>query len=128
MHDAARAVAALAREVQVFAVLFLRERHAVAAQPGDGLGRMLHDEARRGRVAQAGAGDQRVSHVGVEAVVLGQHGGDAALGPAAGAVGERPLGEHRHAVGGRELERGGQAGEPAADDEHVEIVKGHGER
>ena len=83
--------------------LFLRERHAQALQPADGLRRVLHHEACGRQVAQAGAGHQRVLHVRLEAVALRQHRGDAALGPAAGAVGQLALGEDGHAVGGRQL-------------------------
>ena len=62
---------------------------------------MLHHKAGGGRVGQAGAGHQGVVHVGLKAVALGQHRGNAALRPGAGAVAHGALGDHRHAVGGR---------------------------
>jgi hypothetical protein len=117
------AVAALARQVQR-AVLH-RERHAQIAQPGDGVGGAFHHEARGGRVAQAGAGDERVVDVRLQAVAFAQHRGDAALRPSAGAVGQRALGDDRHAVRRRQVQRGAQAGEAAADDEDVEVEGGH---
>jgi hypothetical protein len=124
VHDAPVAVATLAREVQ-FAVLE-REGHAELLQPGDRGGRVFHRELRGFEVAQAGAGHQRVFHVRGHAVALGQHGGDAALGPVARAVAERALGDHRHAVGAGQVQRGGEPGQAAADDEDVEAVQiGH---
>ncbi|MNS95363.1 hypothetical protein D3C72_1296190 [compost metagenome] len=126
VHDAALAVAAFARQVQVAA--FFREGHAEFAQPADGLRRAFDHEARGLGVAQAGAGHQRVFHVGVEAVARRQHGRDAALRPGAGAVVQRALGEHGHAVRGGQVQRGGEACEAAADNEDVEVANGGSHR
>ena len=126
MGDAPRAVAAFAGQVQL--VAFEREGHAQAAQPGDGLGRVLHHKARGGQVAQACACDQGVFDVRGKTVVIGQHGGNAALGPAARAILQRALGDDGHAVRGRQVQGGREAGEAAAYDENVEVVGCHGLR
>jgi hypothetical protein len=123
VHDAAVGVAAFAGQVQL-AVLG-GEGHAQLLQPGDRGGRVLDRELGGLQVAQAGARDQGVVHVGGVAVALGQHGRDAALGPVARAVGNAALGHHGHAVRRGELERSGQSGETAADDEDVKSMGGH---
>ena len=94
MDDASRAVAALAGEVQLpgVAVLF-GEGHAELLQPGDGLWRVFDDELGGIDIAQAGAGDQRVVHVGSKAVVLVPNRGYPPLCPAAAAFAHRALGE-----------------------------------
>ncbi len=66
---------------------------------------------------------QCVFDVRGKAVVVGQHGGNAALGPAAGAILQRALGHDGHAVCGRQVQRGREAGEAAAYDENVEVVR-----
>jgi len=124
MHDAAVAVAALARQVQL--ALVLGELGAHLAQPADGLGRVLDREAGRGRVAQAGAGDEGVLHMGLEAVVVGQHGRNAALGPAARAVGDGALGQDGDLQMGGQQQGGAQAGQAAADDDDIEAAGGGG--
>ena len=58
---------------------------------------------------------------GLDPRAFGQDSGDPALGPAAGAVGQLALGDDGHAVGGGQVQGGGQAGQPAADDQDVEI-------
>ena len=126
MGNAAGTVAAFAREVQL--VAFEGERHAECAQPGNGLGRVLHHKARGGQVAQACACDQGVFDVRGKTVVIGQHGGNAALGPAARAILQRALGDDGHAVRGRQVQGGREAGEAAAYDENVEVVGCHGLR
>ncbi|MNZ89668.1 hypothetical protein D3C78_1086020 [compost metagenome] len=124
VDDAPRAVPAFARQVQL--AVFFGKRHAQRLQPGDG-GRCVLDHLARGRqVAETGAGDQRVIDVCVEAVVFGQHGGNAALGLAARAVVQSALGQHRHAVRGRQLQGGGETGQAAAHYEYIEIVQCHG--
>ena len=130
MGDAPVAVAAFARQVQFAG--FLREGHAQFLQPGNGGGRVFHGELRGFQVAQAGAGDQGVLHVRRDAVALAEHCGDAALCPVARAVAERALGDHGHAVALRQVQRGGEPGQAAADDEDVETlqvchVEGRGE-
>ena len=53
--------------------------------------------------------------MGIKAVVLGQYGGNAALGPAAGAVLQLALGNHCHAVCGGQLQGGGKGVEAIED-------------
>jgi len=84
MHDAPRTVPALAREVQ--GAVFPRKWHTQLLQPGNGIGRVLHHEAGGGQIAQAGACDQGVVHMRAKAVPVGQHGGNAALGPGTGTI------------------------------------------
>jgi len=119
MHDAACAVAAFARQVQL--ALLLRKRNALRLQPRNALRRMLDHEAGGRRIGQAGAGHQRVVHMRIEAVARGQHGGNAALRPVARTVTHRALGQHRHPVGGGQVQRRRQACQSAAHDQHVEI-------
>ena len=57
----------------------------------------------------------------LQRVAFGQHGGHAALSPAAGAVAEFTLGQQRHAVCRRQQQCGRQPGQTAADDENVKI-------
>ena len=126
VHDAAVAVAAFPGQVQLTPLG--RKRHAQFLQPGDGGGCVFHGELRGLQVAQSGAGHQGVVHMGGVAVAFGQHRGDATLGPVAGAVGDAAFGDHRHAMGRRQAQRRGQAGQAAADDEDVKgMVEGaHG--
>jgi len=58
----------------------------------------------------------------IKAVAFGQHGGNAALGPAAGAVAQAAFGDDGHAVRGRQVQRGRQAGQAAADNQDIKIV------
>ena len=93
VHDAPRAVAALEVEVEIAGARrrgrarlvgvrragarsnFAPHRWSIA----DALGRLAHAELDGARVIQPGAGDERVLDVGLERVVLVEHGGDAAL-------------------------------------------------
>ena len=120
VHDAPVAVTTLARQVQL-AVLG-GKGHTHLAQPGNRRGGVFHGEAGGLQITQAGSGHQGVVHVGCVAVAFGQHGGDAALRPVARPVGNAAFGDHRHPVGGRQVQRGGQAGQAAADDQHVKVV------
>ena len=126
MGDAARAVATFARQVQL--VAFEREGHTQLAQPGNRGGGVLHHKTCGGQVAQACAGDQCVFDVRGKAVVVGQHCGNTALGPAARSILQRALGDDGHAVRGRQVQGGREAGEAAAYDENVEVVGCHGLR
>ena len=123
VHDAAGAVAALAGQVQD--TVFFRKRHAQPLQPGDGVGRVFHHFLGGGQVTQAGASHQCVVHMGRKGVAFFQHGCNAALRPAAGAVGHGAFGQDGHAVGGGQVQRGGQSGQAAANDQNIKGV-GHG--
>ena len=91
------------------------------------LGRALPDEHVDGRrLAEPGPGDEGVGDVLGHRVSLGLDRGDAALGPAGRAGGHDVLGHH-HDQGVRAhplaaLERGGQAGDPGADDDDVDLA------
>ena len=78
--------------------------------------------ARRRRVAQPGAGDERVLDVPADRVrrLVAEHDRDAALRPAGVAAVGRLLGHHEHAQ--PQLtgpQRGGQPGDPGTDDDEV---------
>lgn len=122
MRDTALAVAALAGQVQRLALG--RERHALRLQPGDGRARLVEDGARGRRVAQAGAGIQRVAQVRGHAVARPQRRGNAALRVRAGAGMQRALADQRNLPVRRQFERGGHAGQTAADDDDVEMHDG----
>ena len=79
-----------------------------------------------GRVAERGAGGQRVAPMELRRIAGAERGGDAALRVGGRAVEERPLGdEHDVAVVGR-APRGVQPRDAAADDEESG-PKGHAE-
>ena len=70
-------------------------------------------------VAQVRAGDERVLDVVVEVVLRIEHAGDAALGIRAVGLLHRVLGDHQQRQPRIDLHRGPQAGNSAADDQHV---------
>ena len=84
-------------------------------------GASLHRDLHRVAVAQPGAGHQRVLHVALDAVVVAQHGGDAALRVLGGALGRLALGEDHHRAVGGGLQGEGEPRDPAAEDEEVEV-------
>ncbi len=100
VDDAALAVAAFAGQVEAqFGAGVAGERHALLDQPFDRFAAVFDDEAGGAFVAQAGAGDQGVGDVLVVAVAGVEHGGDAALGPVAGAVEQRAFGNDGNLAG-----------------------------
>jgi hypothetical protein len=124
VDDAPMRVAALA--CQVVAELGVRlagEGHAAVDQPLDRTLAVLDHEAGRGRVAQAGAGDEGVLDVGFDAVGVVEHRGDAALRPVACAVGQFALGHERHAQAVRQAKGHRLAGGAAAKDEYVVLFQ-----
>jgi hypothetical protein len=98
VHDAPRAVAAFAREVQL--AVLEREGHTQRPQPLDALGGVFDHEAGGRWVGQACARDQGVIDMRIKGVALAHHRSDAALGPATGAIGQGALGDHGHALRG----------------------------
>jgi len=92
---------------------------AVGGQPGDHVARLAGNHAGDRFVAQTGAGDQGVVHMGLHRVAVVDCRGDAALRPVAGAVDHLALGDNGDAALVSKLERGGQRGEAAAEDEDV---------
>ena len=91
-------------------------------QPGDHLARLAGHQPGDRLVAQAGAGDQGVVHVRLDRVAAVDRRCDPALRPVAGAVGHLALGDNGDAALVGKLERGGQRGEAAAEDEDVVSV------
>ena len=121
----AMAVTALAGQVPRTALGGV-EQHALVDQPLDGGRTFLDGEANRVHVAQPGAGDEGVLHMGIEGVGGVEHGGDAALGPVGAAGVDSRLRHDADLAVIRHAQRQGQAGRAAADHQDVEIrVIGH---
>lgn len=119
MGDAAAVVAALAGQLQA-ALLRLVEVGAGRDQAVHGVGSLGDEEPYGLLVAQARAGHQGVVQVLFGGVALAEGRGDAALGPAGGAVVETGLGDDdRTEAGGLAAQRGGEAGDARADDHDV---------
>ena len=74
------------------------------------------------RVAQVRPGNERVGDVVFEAIVRGEHPGDATLGIAAIGFLEPILGDHQRRKLRVDRHRRPQAGDPSADDQHVDKV------
>ena len=98
---------------------FQVELRAEADQVVDLLRGLADDQLDDVAVAQAGAGDERVLDVVLEAVLGGQHAGDAALGVGAVALVDAVLGDDEHVEVGRDFEGGAEPGDAGADDEDV---------
>jgi hypothetical protein len=112
-------VAALAGE-QDLAFGVLVEGGAGGDQPADGVRALGDQDPHRLLVAQPGSGDQGVVQVLLGGVVRAERGGDAALGPAGGAVVQHRLGDDQHPEPGHpQPQRGGQPGDAGADDDDI---------
>ncbi len=83
------------------------------------VGCFAHDHLDDLGVAQALAGRQRVGDVVVEPVFGVEHAGNAPLGVVAVAFAHLVLGHDQHAVRLGNAQRGPEAGDAAADDQHV---------
>jgi hypothetical protein len=57
-----------------------------------------------------------------KAVIFCEHGSNAALGPSAGTVTQRPLGDHRHPMCWGEAKGRTEASESAADNQNIKRV------
>lgn len=119
--DAAAVVAALAGEGEA-ALGGLVEVRAGRDEAAHGVRALGDQEADRLPVAQARAGDQGVVQVLLGGVALAEGRGDAALGPAGGAVVEAGLGDDDRPEARRLAAQGrGEAGDAGADDHHVRV-------
>ncbi|KTC56147.1 hypothetical protein AO269_27915 [Pseudomonas putida] len=125
MDDAALAMASFARKVKGEAgmfrirIIFAGERHTHFDQPLNRCAAVLHREAHRFFIAQAGAGIEGVLHVSFHAVGVCKHGGDPALGPRCGAVAEPALADDRDAQRGGQRQRKAQARGSATDYQNI---------
>ena len=82
--------------------------------------RLVAQHPHRARGASAAAGGDRVVEVALGRVVVGERGGDPALGPVAGGLGERRARDEHHAGAlARGDERGVEAGGAGADHRDV---------
>src|SRR5207249_5528914 len=72
-------------------------------------------------VAEPVAGGERVGDVRLEAILRAPHRGDAALRVAAVALGEPVLGDQHDVPHARALERAGETGDAAAEDQEVAL-------
>lgn len=119
VRDAAAVVAALAGQFQL-ALGGRVEPGAGLDEAAYGVGALGDEEADRVLVAHSGARDQGVVEVLLGGVALAEGRGDAALGPACGAVVETGLGDDdRPQARGLAAQGGGQPGDAGADDDHV---------
>jgi hypothetical protein len=119
VDDAAAGVPSLEPQREL-AVGLEVEGDAALAQLAHRRRRLLDQRLHRGGPAEAPAGGDRVGRVLGRGVARLQGGGEPALGPEAGALGERRARDHadRRAGLGR-AQRGPQPGRPAADDGDV---------
>ncbi len=118
VHDPVAVVTALPGQRQLaggVAVEGRTERHELA-QPRRAL---LAEHAHGGDVAQPDAGDEGVAQVLLGAVVRAERGGDAALGPAGGAVVDEHLRHQQDRAGTGRVQGGGQPGHARADHDDV---------
>ena len=129
VQDPAVGVAALAGEVEVAAAVADRVEVGAELQQGLDHGRAPLDHPfDHVSAAQAGPGGHGVLDVGLEGVVLVDHGGDPALSPVRGRVDRPLLGDDRDVGELGHLEGVEEAGDAAPQDEDVEtvgIVQGH---
>ena len=88
VHDPPRRVTALEAEGQMAAAVRV-EAHAQPGQVGDGFGRLLAQDARRGLAHGVTAGGDRVLQVALRAVLRRDRGSQAALSPPARGLGQR---------------------------------------
>ena len=119
MDDATFAMAAFACQMIAAVVVLAGEGHALPDQPFYRFPSVLDDEACHHRIAQPGTGSQRILDMCLDGVVIRQHGRDATLGPIAGTVVKRALGDQADFFMRRQLQRQRKAGEAAADNENV---------
>ncbi len=88
-------------------------------EPLDGLGSTLHHRADRGRIAETGAGGERVLDVEIGGVVFADRGGETALGVAGVGLAEHAFGEEGDAETGWQAQGEGQSGDAGANDDDV---------
>jgi hypothetical protein len=124
VNDPALAMAAFARQMEAEGRIVRRERNPARDQPFDGRATVLDDEARRGRVAQSGAGNECVVAMGIDRICRVEYCGDPALRPGRGRVRQRFFGHQRHPAAAGKPQSQGLAGQAAADDEDVEMLDG----
>jgi hypothetical protein len=118
VDDAPVAVTAFAR--QVIARFGSGERNALRDKPVDRLATMFDDETGCDRVAQTGAGGERILDVRLDRVGIIEYRSDAALSPGSRQFLDCPLGDKRNAVCVGKPQRNGLAGQTAAEHQDVE--------
>ena len=125
VEDAAMAVAPFPGQVIVgfpLGILFLIEGDPLLNEPLDGVAGVAGGELHHRRVAQPGAGVERVAHVGFDAVGLVEHGSDASLRIESGPLTDGPLAQNQDFGLVCQSQREGQTGGTAANDEYVAKV------
>ena len=122
VDDAVVAVAALAAEQQLAFVLI--ERGAPFDELANVMGSFANDHLDDFGIAQAGTGDERVLNVVLEPIVGPEHSGDAALGVAAVGLLQAVLSDDERREPRVDGHGRAQAGDAAADDQHVDEVVG----
>ena len=102
MNDAAMAVAAFAGQVKaliadaIAVVAIAGKRHAQLNQPVNRRARVLNNKARGLRIAQPGAGHQRILYMCFHRILIIQHRRNAALGVGGAAFQQILLGDQAH--------------------------------
>ena len=114
MHDAAMGMAALAREMQVSALLV--EGHAQFDEAVDRRRCALDDISHHFAIVEAGTCHHRVAHMVVEGIACVEHGRDPPLRPSRAASVKLALGQYQHALFLRQGQRRGKASSPRTDD------------
>ena len=121
VHDAARAVAALAGQVELVILLAAAELRAELHELTDARGAVAHDHLHDLLAREPAAGPERVGHVRVEGVVGVEHRGDAALRVVRRGCVAAALGQHRDLAPRARLEREGQPRHPRTDHQHIAL-------
>src|SRR5690606_846879 len=92
-------------------------------QPLHTLATLFDDVGHHIQMAEAGTGIQGIGDVGVDAVLIVQHCGDASLGVIGGTLAQLPLADNRHAGIVRALQCQGETCRTTADYQYVVVVK-----
>ncbi len=123
--NAPRRVAAFAGQRQATRpIALVGEAHAALDQLADPLGPAPDQELDRSAVAQTRAGLERVGDVRLEGVAGVHDGGDPALRVVRVGLRVLLLGEDGHATVLGGLDRVGEPGDPASEDQHVGLDEG----
>src|SRR6185436_4412144 len=97
------------------------EVRAEGDQVADAVGALAHDRLDDVAVAEAGAGDERVLGMRLEAVLRAPDRGDSTLRVLAGALGQAVLRDDHDGPVRRAFERTREPGDAAADDEDLAL-------
>ena len=135
VNDAPMAVSTFTRQMKPQRAVVFGEGYATFNEPLDGFAAVLDDEARCGRIAQAGTGGKAVTDMRFNGIGRVKYCGDATLRPGRGRVAKRFFGHQCNPPVIGEAQGKRLAGQAAADHEDVILPRGgvadrriHGER